>query len=63
MKKKTIISILAIILVFIGSCFSIVELFNNMNYGLDLQGGFEVLYEISSLSSFTVIISPYLSLV
>ena len=49
MKKKTIISILIIILVFIGSCFSIVELFNNMNYGLDLQGGFEVLYEIESI--------------
>ena len=50
MKNKILTKILLIILVFIGSCFAIVELFNNMNYGLDLQGGFEVLYEVSPIN-------------
>lgn len=41
-------TILLLIIIFISGYFCI-PIFNNINYGLDLQGGFEVLYEIEPL--------------
>lgn len=52
-KKKTmklVTSIIIIISIAIGCLFSYKPLFDNINYGLDLQGGFEVLYEVSPLN-------------
>ena len=40
--------IVAVIAVLIGSTFSLIR--NNLNLGLDLQGGFEILYEIAPLN-------------
>ena len=51
-KNKNIKFILGIIgcIGIVSSCvLSYKPLFNNLNYGLDLQGGFEVLYEVSPL--------------
>ena len=49
MKKKFIknIFIVAVLLVVIGACFPTV--FKNLKFGLDLQGGFEVLYQLESI--------------
>ena len=49
MKKKFIknIFIVAVLLVVIGACFPTV--FKNLKFGLDLQGGFEVLYQLESV--------------
>lgn len=48
-KKRTIwiTVILGILTVIMCFCFS--PLFQNLNFGLDLQGGFEVLYEVESI--------------
>lgn len=48
-KKKTICITVCLILlaVIMGLCFA--PLFQNLNFGLDLQGGFEVLYEVESI--------------
>jgi len=49
-NKKQLIKIsllIGLILIFILLSFK--PLFNNLNYGLDLQGGFEVLYQVKSL--------------
>ena len=51
-KNKNVKFILGIIgcIGIVSSCvLSYKPLFNNLNYGLDLQGGFEVLYEVSPL--------------
>ena len=49
-KISKTISIIIISLVIVISCIlSFNPLFDNINYGLDLQGGFEVLYEISPI--------------
>lgn len=56
MKKKTIkkksiiphLGVLLVILIMIGILTPI--LFKNLRFGLDLQGGFEVLYEVESLT-------------
>lgn len=48
MKKFVIrFSLLSLIVVLIGLCF--IPLMKDTKYGLDLQGGFEVLYEVSPL--------------
>ena len=47
---KLVTSIILIISIAIGCLFSYKPLFDNINYGLDLQGGFEVLYEVSPLN-------------
>ena len=47
---KLVTSIIIIISIAIGCLFSYKPLFDNINYGLDLQGGFEVLYEVSPLN-------------
>ena len=47
--KKLIFGIITCIGVITACIFSFSPLLKNINYGLDLQGGFEVLYEISPL--------------
>lgn len=50
-RRKSIIpyiSILVFILLIVGVCTPV--LFKSLRFGLDLQGGFEVLYEVESLS-------------
>ena len=46
---KFITGMIACICIIMGCVFSFSPLLDNINYGLDLQGGFEVLYEISPL--------------
>ena len=48
-KKKVIITSIMLLLLVIGICLSFIPIFNNLNFGLDLQGGFEVLYKVSSI--------------
>lgn len=48
-KKKVVISASILILIVIGICFSFIPIFKNLNFGLDLQGGFEVLYKVESV--------------
>jgi len=48
-KKKVITTSVILLLITIGMCFSFSPLFKNLNFGLDLQGGFEVLYEVKSI--------------
>ena len=52
MKKKNFIigTIIVLIITFI-CCYFISPLINKINFGLDLQGGFEVLYEVEPLNS------------
>lgn len=50
MKKKGILKKFIFLgLLFIVSALILIPIFKNINFGLDLQGGFEVLYEVSSL--------------
>ena len=49
-KKKLLWLILPTILLFI-SIFFADNIYKNMNFGLDLKGGFEVLYEVSPLNN------------
>lgn len=48
-KRKVIVTASFLILVVVGICFSFIPLFNNLKFGLDLQGGFEVLYKVDSI--------------
>lgn len=47
--KKVILGLLGTIIVLLGSAYLCIPIFKSINYGLDLQGGFEVLYEIEPL--------------
>ncbi len=47
--KKVIISSIVLLLLIVGICFSFIPIFKNLNFGLDLQGGFEVLYKVDSI--------------
>ena len=47
--RKTIVTLGVLLLLCVGIGFSFVPLFKNLNFGLDLQGGFEVLYEVESI--------------
>ena len=47
--KKVIISSIILVLLVIGICLSFIPIFKNLNFGLDLQGGFEVLYKVESI--------------
>ena len=50
MKKLKFIITLFITIIITGiSAYFIMPVINKINFGLDLQGGFEVLYEISPL--------------
>ncbi len=48
-RGKFIKNSLILIIIFILAAIVNIPIFNNLNYGLDLQGGFEVLYEIHSV--------------
>lgn len=48
-KLKVLIGTLFVLIVLLGSAYLCIPIFKNINYGLDLQGGFEVLYEIEPL--------------
>ena len=48
-KKPIIIQILVTIILLIGSLEGIYYCINNLKFGLDLKGGFEVLYEVDSI--------------
>ena len=48
-KKKVVLTTIFLCLVIIGICFLFVPLFKNLKFGLDLQGGFEVLYKVESI--------------
>lgn len=47
--KKTIFLTLILVLIGIGIGFSFKPIFKNLKFGLDLQGGFEVLYKVESI--------------
>ena len=48
-KKKTIIGSFLLIVLIIGIGFAFIPLFKDLKFGLDLQGGFEILYKASSI--------------
>ena len=48
-KKKVIISSVILIFLVIGIVALCVPLFKNLKFGLDLQGGFEILYKAESI--------------
>ena len=47
-KKKVVVPLIVLLLFIVGICFLFVPVFKNLNFGLDLQGGFEVLYKVES---------------
>ena len=47
--QKTISAIILAITIIVAGILSFNPLLDNINYGLDLQGGFEVLYEVSPI--------------
>ena len=47
--KKIVGKIIILIILFLGSIAILIPTLNNTNFGLDLSGGFEVLYQVSSL--------------
>ena len=48
-KFKVIKETIFVSLIFILMVVLVIPIFNSLNYGLDLQGGFEVLYEVKSI--------------
>ena len=48
-KRKFLITTLIVIIITAICCYFIKPLINKINFGLDLQGGFEVLYEVKPL--------------
>ena len=48
-KRRTIIYTLLLVLVVIGICFACIPLFKDLKFGLDLQGGFEILYKATPI--------------
>ena len=48
-KRKLIIYTIIILIITFICCYFIYPLINKINFGLDLQGGFEVLYEVEPL--------------
>lgn len=47
-KASTIFSTILLLIIVITACLLLKPLLKNLNFGLDLQGGFEVLYEVKS---------------
>ena len=47
-KSKVIITTTIMVLIAVLICFLFVPLFKNLKFGLDLQGGFEILYKVES---------------
>ena len=48
-KGKMIFFTIVLVLMMVLICFLFKPLFSSLNFGLDLQGGFEVLYEVKSI--------------
>ena len=48
-KKRVITTAIVLIILMVGIGFLFIPLFNNLKFGLDLQGGFEILYKASSI--------------
>ena len=48
-KKRVIISSTILVLLVVLICFLFVPLFKGLKFGLDLQGGFEILYKAESI--------------
>lgn len=48
-KGKFVVGLIGVFIVTVICCYFISPLINKINFGLDLQGGFEVLYEVSPL--------------
>ena len=48
-NKKVVLTTVISCLVVVGICFLFIPLFKNLKFGLDLQGGFEVLYKVDSV--------------
>ena len=48
-KIKVLTTAAILILIVVGICFSFIPLFKNLKFGLDLQGGFEILYKVESI--------------
>lgn len=48
-RKKVILTAIILLLLIVGVGFAFVPLFKNLKFGLDLQGGFEILYKVESI--------------
>ena len=48
-KKKVVILSAFLVLIAVVICLTYIPLFKNLNFGLDLQGGFEILYKVESI--------------
>lgn len=48
-KGKVIRNAIILILLVVALCFACIPLFQNLKFGLDLQGGFEILYKVESI--------------
>ncbi len=48
-KKKVVFSTICLCIVTVVMCLCFNPVFSNLNFGLDLQGGFEVLYKVDSI--------------
>ena len=48
-KGKVIRTTIFLVLLVVVLCFLCIPLFKNLNFGLDLQGGFEILYKVESI--------------
>ena len=48
-KKKVILSTVILSLITVVICYLFVPLFSSLKFGLDLQGGFEILYKAESI--------------
>ena len=48
-RNKVIRTTIILLLIIVGLCFACVPLFRNLKFGLDLQGGFEILYRVESI--------------
>ena len=48
-KGKVITTASILVLLVVGICFLFVPLFKSLKFGLDLQGGFEILYKVDSV--------------
>ncbi len=48
-RHQTLYKSILLVIVAIAICFAFVPIFKNLKFGLDLQGGFEILYQVSPL--------------
>ena len=47
--KKNLLTIICVLIILVGGFFLIKPIVKNISYGIDLQGGFEILYNVESL--------------